>query len=162
MIQSSYLSQISQVIFVEKKLSCGEILRNFGKFWEILGDFATIYALSCGEKLSPKSKIVEKKWQIWCLGGWRGGAMISPPTHCPRPFHLRPRPQLDFFRITRIRKSCGMIFLVWTQLHTWWTFENSSSLNTEAFLKRFICVSVSSRATFCQSLEQWIIKEGTI
>ena len=32
----------------------GEILGNFEKFWEILGDFATIYALSCGEKLSPK------------------------------------------------------------------------------------------------------------
>ena len=40
--------KISQIIFVEKKLSCGEILGNFGKFWEILGHFATIYALSCG------------------------------------------------------------------------------------------------------------------
>ena len=76
--QSSYLSQISQIIFVEKKLSCGEILGNFGeilgnfekfweilrifgKFWEILGDFATICALSCGEKLSPKSTFVEQK-----------------------------------------------------------------------------------------------------
>ena len=29
--------------------------------------FATIYALSCGEKLSPKSTFVEKKWQIWGL-----------------------------------------------------------------------------------------------
>ena len=62
------MSQISQIIFVEKKLSCGEILGNFGEilgnfetFWEILGDFATIYALSCGEKLSPKSTFVEKK-----------------------------------------------------------------------------------------------------
>ena len=64
------------------------------------------------------------------MGGWRGGAMISPPTHCPRPFHLRPRPQLDFFRITRIRKSCGMIFLVWTTFHTWCRFDNSFSLNT--------------------------------
>ena len=25
-----------------------------------------------------------------------------------------------------------------------------------------VCLSVSSRATFCQSLKQWIIKEGTI
>ena len=32
MIQSSCLSQISQIIFVEKKLSCGEILGNFEKF----------------------------------------------------------------------------------------------------------------------------------
>ena len=62
-----YLSQISKIIFVEKKLSCGEILGNSGeilgnfeKFWEILGDFATVYALSCGEKLSPKSTFLEK------------------------------------------------------------------------------------------------------
>ena len=26
LVQSSYLSQVSQIIFVEKKLSCGEIL----------------------------------------------------------------------------------------------------------------------------------------
>ena len=38
-----------------------EILENFENFLEILGDFATIYALSCGEKLSPKSTFVEKK-----------------------------------------------------------------------------------------------------
>ena len=31
------------------------------KYHKILGDFATIYALSCGEKLSPKSTFVEKK-----------------------------------------------------------------------------------------------------
>ena len=30
--QCSYLSQKSQIIFVEKKLSCGEILGNFGRF----------------------------------------------------------------------------------------------------------------------------------
>ena len=42
-----------------------EILRNVGKFWK---NFATIYALSCGEKLSPKSTFVEKndKYEV-CL-----------------------------------------------------------------------------------------------
>ena len=30
-------------------MSCGKILE---KFWEILGNFATIYALSCGEKIA--------------------------------------------------------------------------------------------------------------
>ena len=73
MIQSSYLSQISQIIFVEKKLVCGDILGNFGeilgncgKFWEFFGDFATIYALSCGEKLSPKVHLWRKndKYQV--------------------------------------------------------------------------------------------------
>ena len=34
--KSSYLSQISRIISVEKKLSCGEILRTFGKFWRNL------------------------------------------------------------------------------------------------------------------------------
>ena len=41
--------------------------RPLSLIWEVLGDFATIYALSCGEKLSPKSTFVEKKWQIWGL-----------------------------------------------------------------------------------------------
>ena len=49
------MSQISQIIFVEKKLSCGEIL----------GDFATISALSCGEKLSPKLCRKNDKYEVW-------------------------------------------------------------------------------------------------
>ena len=61
------MSLISQIIFVDKKLSCGEILGNFEKFGEILGDFATIYAHSRGEKLSPKRTFVEKngKYEVW-------------------------------------------------------------------------------------------------
>ena len=39
MDQSSYLSQISQIIFVEKKWSFGENLGKFGKIWEILEKF---------------------------------------------------------------------------------------------------------------------------
>ena len=38
-----------------------EILGNIEKVWEMLEDFATLYAHSCGEKLSPKSTFVEKK-----------------------------------------------------------------------------------------------------
>ena len=52
-----FVTNITNYICGEK-LSCEEIL---GKIGEILGDFATIYALSCGEKLSPKSIFVEKK-----------------------------------------------------------------------------------------------------
>ena len=66
--QSSYLSQISKIIFVEKKLSCEEILGNFEKFCEILRDFATIHALSCGEKMSPKSTFVEKNCHLEKVG----------------------------------------------------------------------------------------------
>ena len=63
----------SELIFVTYIINyiCGEKIvmwRNFGifweifeKFWEILGNLATIYALSCGEKLSPKRTFVEKK-----------------------------------------------------------------------------------------------------
>ena len=35
----------------------GKFLGNIEKFWEILGDFATIYALSCGIKIEPKKYI---------------------------------------------------------------------------------------------------------
>ena len=55
--QSSYLSRISRIIFVEKKLSCGEILGNFETLWEILGN---LYALSRVERLCPKIHLWRK------------------------------------------------------------------------------------------------------
>ena len=67
----------AELIFVTNYICREKIVmwRNFGKFWRNFGeilekiweilenfkDFATIYALSCREKLSPKSKFVEKK-----------------------------------------------------------------------------------------------------
>ena len=44
-----------------------KILGNYEEFWEILGNFATIYALSCGAKLSPKVNLWRKndKYQVW-------------------------------------------------------------------------------------------------
>ena len=89
----------------------------------------------------------------------REGAMISTPTPpWPRPFHLWARPQLDFLRITRIRKSYGMVFLhqnIW--MHTW---------------KRilFLCISrpLPDYLSFdlCYFLrepsKQWIIKQDNI
>ena len=59
-----FVTNITNYICGEKIVmwrNFGEILGNFENFWEILGVFATIYALSCGEKLSPKSTFVEKK-----------------------------------------------------------------------------------------------------
>ena len=44
----------------ENSTTCGEILGYFEKFWEILENFATIYTLSCGEKLSPKVHLWRK------------------------------------------------------------------------------------------------------
>ena len=75
--QSSYLSWISQIIFVEKKLSCGEIsafhvrqLWGNWKFWEILRIFGKFCHNLCAfiwRKFEPKSTFVEKKGQIWGL-----------------------------------------------------------------------------------------------
>ena len=66
--QSSYLSQISQIIFLEKKLSCGEIfetfweiLRNFGRFCHILRDFTW-------RKIEPKMYICGEKMTNMRLG----------------------------------------------------------------------------------------------
>ena len=68
--QSSYLLRISRIIFVEKNLSCGEI--SVFHVWQSVTlfcreIFATIYALSCGEKLSPKVHLRRKndKYQVW-------------------------------------------------------------------------------------------------
>ena len=64
--QSSYVLQISQIIFVEKELSCGEILGtigkmfgNFGKLWEILPKFTRFH--------------VEKNW---ANPGWKKSMRI--------------------------------------------------------------------------------------
>ena len=73
--------------------------RNFGKLWDILGDFATLYALSCGVKLSPKSTFVEKKWQIWGLcmfhlvitGGWALPLHVEGPVGRLRLLQAGPR-----------------------------------------------------------------------
>ena len=65
--QSSYLSQISQIIFVEKKLSCGEILGNVGKFWEMLRNIGRFCHNLCAfmwKKIEPKKYICGEKWQI--------------------------------------------------------------------------------------------------
>ena len=66
--QSSYLSQISQIIFVEKKISCGEILgrfgkfwRNFGKFWEFFGNFWRF----CHNLRAFAWRKIEPKKYIW-------------------------------------------------------------------------------------------------
>ena len=90
--------------------------------------------------------------------------MISTPTPSwPRPFHLRTRPQLDFLRITRIRKSYGMVFLHQNiqMMHTWDGNQLNSSLQFVLCIKlfRIICLSVSTCSAFCQRAKQWIIKE---
>ena len=66
--QSSYLSQISQIIFVEIKLSCGEILgkfwKKFGKIWEILrkiGRFCHNLLAFMWREIEPKKYICGEK-----------------------------------------------------------------------------------------------------
>ena len=65
-----FVTNITNYICGEKIVmwrNFGEVFGNFGIFWEILGGFATIYALSCGEKLSPKVHLWRKndKYEVW-------------------------------------------------------------------------------------------------
>ena len=58
--QTSYLSRISRIIFVKKKLSCGEIsafYTEFEQFMEFLSKFMRFLFQICAVK----------KWQIWGL-----------------------------------------------------------------------------------------------
>ena len=63
----------------------GNSWRSFGKFCVLFGDFATTYALSCVERLSPKSTFGEKKWQLWGLGWYHPSelslALGTEPKH---------------------------------------------------------------------------------
>ena len=63
--QSSYLSQISQIIFVEKNLSCGEI-SDFCKEFEQFMEFYRNLCRFCS-KFVWRKICVEKEWQIWGL-----------------------------------------------------------------------------------------------
>ena len=55
--QSSYLSRISRIIFMEKKLSCGEISVFYTEFVNLSKFMPFLFQI-----------YVEKKWQIWGLG----------------------------------------------------------------------------------------------
>ena len=85
-VRSSYLSPISQILFVEKNLSCGEIL-DFCKEFE---QFMAFYRNSCRfcskfvwRKICVEKISVEKKWQIWGL------CIQAPFTLSSSPLHLK-------------------------------------------------------------------------
>ena len=62
--QTSYLSQISQIIFVEKKLSCGEIsafYTEFEQFMEFYRSFCCFCSKSMWRKICAEKICVEKK-----------------------------------------------------------------------------------------------------
>ena len=59
-VEKFQLSMYDNCGEIENFFICSEILESFEKFWEILGNFATIKALSCGEKLSPKVNLWKK------------------------------------------------------------------------------------------------------
>ena len=62
-VQSSYLSRISQIIFVEKPLSCGEIWSSYKEFEQFV-EFYQSLCRFCSKSMLRKI-YVEKKWQIW-------------------------------------------------------------------------------------------------
>ena len=63
--QSSYLSHISQIISVEKILSCGEISDFCIEFEQLLAFYRNLCRFSF--KFVWRKIFVEKKWQIWGL-----------------------------------------------------------------------------------------------
>ena len=62
----SYLSRISQIIFVETKLSCGEIwsfYKDFEQFVEFYQSFCRFCSQFLWRKICVEKVCVEKKWQ---------------------------------------------------------------------------------------------------
>ena len=62
----SYLSRISQIIFVETKLSCGEIwsfYKDFEQFVEFYQSFCRFCSQFIWRKICVEKVCVEKKWQ---------------------------------------------------------------------------------------------------
>ena len=61
--QSSYLSLISQIIFVEKNLSCGEFqisVKNLNNLWSFIKIYVVFVLNLCGEKSVWKNLCGEK------------------------------------------------------------------------------------------------------
>ena len=70
--QTWYLSRISRIIFVEKKLSCGEIwsfYKEFEQFMEFYQSLCRFCSKSMWRKICVEKICVEKKRQIWGLLG---------------------------------------------------------------------------------------------
>ena len=68
--QTSYLSQISQIISVEKNLSCGEIsdfCKEFEQFMEFYRNLCRFCSKFVWRKICVEKISVVKKWQIWGL-----------------------------------------------------------------------------------------------
>ena len=87
--QTSYLSQISQIISVEKNLSCGEIsdfCKEFEQFMEFYRNLCRFCSKFVWRKICVEKICVEKKWQIWGLVkrdntnmslGWRNLTLVA-------------------------------------------------------------------------------------
>ena len=73
-------SQISRMIFVENKLSCGEtspVHTDFEQFMEFYRSLCRFCSKSMWRKICAEKISVEKKWQIWGLQGWRASEQSS-------------------------------------------------------------------------------------
>ena len=59
--------------------NCG-VIENFSTCGEILGNFETIYALSCGEKMSPKVHLWRKndKYEVCGINTFEKEASLGP------------------------------------------------------------------------------------
>ena len=93
-MQSLYLSQISQIISVEKNCHVEKFWRNFWKLWrynwkfrELLrnfGKFCHNLRVFVWRKIKPKSTFVEKKMTHMRSAGnwWRGYSSLLIIKHC--------------------------------------------------------------------------------
>ena len=152
--QSSYLSQISQTIFVGKKISCGEILGNFENFLEIFGDFATIYALSHGEKLSPKSTFGDTKYVVWI---WRASSpMMVDRVKGSRAVRRRPNIRISrasYSQVPTVQTHFFRRGILWLKTILWPQIYCSSVEPSFTFLVAKNVVSNLKNLQFLQAIK---------
>ena len=88
-------------------MSCGKIL---GKFGEILGDFATISALSCGENWAQKVHLWRQndKYEVW-MGTQYSSAALAIPCFCLKLYNF-------FFHTETLQQSIILPSTAWNRL----------------------------------------------
>ena len=180
--QSSYLSQISQIIFVEKKLSCEEILGNFEKFWEILPQFMRFKVeknwakkVICGEKMTNMRSAWNSSGSIVtpCQAGQSNPLPLRYSHLCIR---VRAgnivRPHHNCIKVGRKRNLRGWLhFNLGSSLH--WHLKDNPQKKIWAvsvfhvlrfgkwsmfIAKFFVWVKISATAYFFGRVTEWHIK----
>ena len=107
--QSSYLPRISRIIFMEKKLSCGEIsafYTEFEQFMEFYRSLCRFCSKSMWRKICAEKISVEKTWQIWGLAQKRLKCKINTIFHLVWDIPCSYPARLSFSFIQYIQYLC--------------------------------------------------------